>query len=57
MQPPEVFYQKAVLKNFVEFTENSYVGVTFKIKLQVKKSLRLRCFALKFANILRTTIL
>ena len=29
MQPPEVFYKKAVLKNFVEFTENAYVGVTF----------------------------
>ena len=34
-QPPEVFYKKAVLKNFAIFSEKARVGVSFSIKLQV----------------------
>ena len=34
-QPPEVFYKKAVLKNFAIFPEKACVGVSFLIKLLV----------------------
>ena len=30
----KVFYKKTVLKNFTIFTENTYVGVSFSLKMQ-----------------------
>ena len=35
-KPPEVFYQKVVLKNFSKFTGNTCASVTFLIKLQAQ---------------------
>ena len=33
-QPPEMFYKKGVLKNFVKFTENTCTRVSFLTKLE-----------------------
>ena len=51
-QPLGVFCKKGVLKNFGNFTGNRLCWSLFLVKLQA-----LRCFPVKFAKFLRTTIL
>ena len=62
-QPPEVFWKKSVLKNFVNFTGKHLCGSLFLINLQafspaslLKKRLQHRCFPVKFVKLLRTPI-
>ena len=54
-QPPELFYKKAVLKNFTKFTGKHLIRSLFFNK--VKKSSRQRCFPVNFAKFLRTAFL
>ena len=60
-QPPEMSYEKAVLKNFATFTEKYLCWSLFLIKLQagnfIKKRLQHRCFLVNIAKILRASIL
>ena len=56
-QPPEMFYQKAVLKNVVIFTGKNLCWNFFLIKSQacnfIKKRLQNRCFPENIAKFLR----
>ena len=63
-QPPEVFYEKSVLRNFAKFTGNTCAVVSFFNKVAgmrpatlLKKRLRHRCFPVNFAKFLRTSFL
>ena len=60
-QPPEVFYKKAVFKNFAIFTGKHLCWSLFLIKLQAlwrgtlfKKRHQHRCFPINIAKFLRT---
>ena len=59
---PEVFYKRAVLRNFAIFTQKSLWWSLFLIKLQVsrpdiKTRLQDRCFPVDIAKFLRSPIL
>ena len=59
-QPPEVFYEKVVPKDFVNFTGKHLCQSLFLDKLittLLKKRLWHRCFPVKFAKFLRTPFL
>ena len=64
-QPPEVFYKKAVLKNFVLFTGKHLCWSLFFNKVAglrrpamlLKKKLQHRCFRVNNAKFLKTLIL
>ena len=54
-QPPEVFYNEAILKIFAIFTGKYLSWSLFLIKLQAsKKRLQHRCFLVSIANFWRT---
>ena len=48
-QPPEVFYKKAVFKNFSIFTGNFYVGVSFN-----EKETPPQVFSCEYCNIFKS---
>ena len=63
-QPPELFYQKSVLRNFKKFTGKTYARVSFLIKLQtstcnfIKKETQAHVFfPVNFTKFLRTHFL
>ena len=62
--PPELFYEKAVLKPSQNLQENTCVGVSFLAKVQawrpaalLKKRLQHRCFPKNIVKFLRPPIL
>ena len=62
-QPPEVFYKKALLKNFAIFTGKYLCWSLFLIKLlafraaTIKKRLQHKCLPVNIAKYLRTPLL
>ena len=56
MQPSEVLYKKAVLKNFAIFTGEQLCWSLFLVKLQAEKRLQHRCFPMHIANFVTTSI-
>ena len=63
-QPPEVFYKKGVLKNFIKFTGKHLCRGLFFNKVEnlrlatlLKTRLRHRCFPVNFVKFLRTPFL
>ena len=61
--PPELFFKKVVLKNVAKFKANTYVRVSFLIKLQASacnfiknKTLALWCFPVNFEMFLATSL-
>ena len=60
-QPPQVFFKKCVLKNFVEFTGKDLRQSLFFNKIAslrstslIKNRVQRRCFPVNFAKLLRT---
>ena len=57
-QPPEVFYKKGVLRNFIELTgKHLYQSVFFNKVACLNKTLWRRCFPVNFVKFLRTRFL
>ena len=62
-QPPEVFYNKGVLKNLIKFTRKHLCQSLFFNKVEgislhfLKMRLCHRCFPVNFADFLRTPLL
>ena len=55
-QPPEVFYEKNVLKNWTKFT-GKYLCQSLRPAALLKKRLWHRCFPVNFVEFLRTPFL
>ena len=56
--PPDMFYKKAVPKNFTIFTgKNMYWSLFLNSQAYIKRRLRHRCFPVNIAKFLRTLIL